>query len=1032
MPLNGNSQQTLKRYAVAAALFWTVLIVVFLIWELAQHRSETADLAVQQATMAFEKDVLARRWAAEHGGVYVPVTPATPPNPSLSHLPERDITTPSGKHLTLLNPAYVTRQLHELQATFSGVRGHLTSLKPINPGNKADAWETAALTAFENGAKEYREVTTLNGRPYLRLMRPLKTEAGCLKCHASQGYKLGDIRGGISVAVPLEPFLVPRRADDLRSIMIYGATWLIVLTMIGMVTRRLLSQDHARVSADRALQDASKAMEHRVLERTVELESAVMMMQGEMEDRLKAEGELEQNIEALSESERRLRDVMENIPLLAVGLNREGEIIYCNRTLLDTTGWKVEEVLGKDWFDLFVLNGAEVRKAFQELIDRSETDRLHGHYENEIKTREGSRLLMRWSNSLLKTPDGKVIGTMSMGEDITERRRAEEASRRDSQRLRSLVNISQHRNVQATELRRIAMGEILSLLDSPLGFWGAFDEPAGTLAVRIYAMQDNDVTVKKLDRLPLDQTGIWGESVRQRMPVTLNEVSADTAGQEQMSVSRYSAIPVWVSDRIAGVIGVANKTAEYTDLDFRQLDQMVDAVAPIIEHKQSEERFRALIEHAPAAIRIGRGVRTVYANPRFLEMFGFGTINDVLGTPLTEQYAPEVRDIIAERARLRELGMFAPSAYETTGLRKDGSQFPVHVATTRVLLADGPATVGFFDDITERREAEEKLRSSEERFRGIFDQATVGVIATDLSGRLLTVNPAFTAITGHKDEVVFGKYYTSFTHPDDRERENELFGALQDGKRDHYSIEKRYVHADGHTVWIAESLAVLRGSDGQPQGFTIVVEDITARHQAEDAIRQLNAELEQRVTERTCELEEANLKLEKLATEDGLTGLPNRRHLDQMIDRELSRGLRTSDMMSFLMCDVDFFKRYNDRYGHAEGDACLKRVAAVLRASFKRASDLPARYGGEEFSVIIANTPPDHVLMLAEALRERMEKEAVPHEKSDVAPVVTISIGVVSAPITRDRDRAWYIKHADEALYRSKAEGRNRVTHVVL
>lgn len=170
----------------------------------------------------------------------------------------------------------------------------------------------------------------------------------------------------------------------------------------------------------------------------------------------------------------------------------------------------------------------------------------------------------------------------------------------------------------------------------------------------------------------------------------------------------------------------------------------------------------------------------------------------------------------------------------------------------------------------------------------------------------------------------------------------------------------------------------------------------------------------------------------ELATEDGLTGLPNRRHLDQMIDRELSRGLRTADMLSFLMCDVDFFKRYNDRYGHAEGDACLKRVAAALRASFKRASDLPARYGGEEFSVIIPNTPPEHVLLLAEALRQRMEKEAVPHEKSDVATVVTISIGVVSAPITRDRDRAWYIKQADEALYRSKAEGRNRVTHVVL
>lgn len=869
MTVSRYSSLMLKRFAIAAAAAWTVLIGAFLLWDLTQHRSETADLALQQATMAFEKDLLARRWAAAHGGVYVPVTPATPPNPHLSHLPERDIITPSGKRLTLMNPAYVTRQLHELQSAFSGVRGHLTSRDPINPGNAPDAWETEALQAFETGAREISDQTKIDGLPYLRLMRPLKTEEGCLTCHASQGYKIGDIRGGISVAVPMEPFLVSRREDDRRSIMIYGATWLTVLVILLVVARRLTNQTGARVKAELALREANESLEHRVRERTVELESALMMMQGEMDDRLKAERELEQSVAALGASERRLRDIMENIPLVAVGLNRNGEIIYCNRTLLEATGWKAEELLGKDWFDLFVPDGAAVRLVFRELLERPGSDLIHGHHENEIMTRQGNRLLIRWSNSLLKTPDGEVIGTMSMGEDITESRKA-------------------------------------------------------------------------------------------------------------------------------------------------------------------EERFRALIEHAPAAIRIGRNVQTIYANPRFLEMFGFAAAEEVLGTTLTDQYAPEMRDAIADRARRRELGLSAPASYETIGMRKDGSRFPVHVATTRIVLGDGPATVGFFNDITERREAEEKLRSSEERFRGIFDQATVGVIATDLRGRLLTVNPAFTAISGYKDEEVFGRDYASLTHPDDRDREAKLFEALQAGTRESYSIEKRYVHAGGGTVWISESLAVLRGSDGQPQGFTVVVEDITARRQAEDSLRQLNTELEKRVAERTCELEAANLKLEKLATEDGLTGLPNRRHLDQMIDRELSRGLRTADMLSFLMCDVDYFKRYNDRYGHAEGDACLKRVAAALRESFKRASDLPARYGGEEFSVIIPNTPPEHVRQLAEALRQRMENEAVPHERSDVARVVTISIGVVSAPITLDRNRAWYIKQADEALYRSKAEGRNRVTHVIL
>lgn len=859
----------LKRYAIAIAMAWAALAAFALVWDLSKHRVEVETLAHDQAAMAFEKDLLVRRWAALHGEVYVPVTRETPPNPKLGHLPERDLTTPSGRRLTLLNPAYITRQLHEQQRLHSGVRGHLTSLKPINPGNAPDPWETAALKDFEKGAREVSAMTMLDGLPYLRLMRPLRTEKSCLQCHAAQGYREGDVRGGISVAVPMRPLLEAKRENDHRIYATYGATWLIVLGLIGFGSRQLLRQARERDEAQAALRETNETLEHSIRERTVELESAVMMMQGEMDDRVRTERELEQSIVALSESERRMRNILENMPLLGVGLNRKAEIIFCNRTLLEATGWKAEEILGRNWFELFVTDSEAVRKVHQVLLDEPDAERRLRHHENEIKTRQGARLLIRWSNMALQGPDGEVIGTMSMGEDITESRKA-------------------------------------------------------------------------------------------------------------------------------------------------------------------EERFRALIEQAPVAIRIGRNVQTIYANPRFLEMFGLAGAEEVLGTPLTDQYAPEMRDAIADRVQRRELGLSAPASYETIGMRKDGSRFPVQVATTRVVLVDGPATVVFFDDITERREAEEKLRSSEERFRGIFDQATVGVIATDLRGRLLTVNPAFTAISGFKDEEVFGRDYASLTHPDDREREAGLFGSLQARERDGYSIEKRYVHADGHTVWISESLAILRGSDGEPQGFTGVVEDITARRQAEDSLRRLNAELEERVTERTCELEEANVKLERLATEDGLTGLANRRRLDQVIDQELSRGLRTADMLSFLMCDVDFFKRYNDRYGHAEGDECLKRVAGALRASFKRASDLPARYGGEEFSVIIPNTPPDHVLLLAEALRRRLEKEAIPHEKSDAAAVVTISIGVVSAPITRDRDRAWYIKQADEALYRSKAEGRNRVTHVIL
>ena len=131
------------------------------------------------------------------------------------------------------------------------------------------------------------------------------------------------------------------------------------------------------------------------------------------------------------------------------------------------------------------------------------------------------------------------------------------------------------------------------------------------------------------------------------------------------------------------------------------------------------------------------------------------------------------------------------------------------------------------------------------------------------------------------------------------------------------------------------------------------------------------------------------------------------------------------------MCDVDFFKRYNDYYGHIAGDRCLQKIADILRRVFKRVIDMPARYGGEEFAVIIKNTPEEQVWRLAEELREEMMAEAIPHADSDAAPVVTLSIGFVSAEVTMGRSIDWFIQQADEALYQSKAQGRNLVNAVI-
>ncbi len=236
----------LKSFTNWLIVSWTAIIVVSLVFNYHFIAGAADGLARESAMSSIDKDIIYRLWATGHGGVYVPVTAETPPNPYLSHVKERDITTPSGRLLTLVNPAYMTRQAHELGMKKYGYRGHITSLNPIRNENSPDSWEVRALKSFEAGAASVCEVICDEGGKHLRLMRPFVTEAGCLKCHAAQGYKLGDIRGGISVSAPLESYYKISKDQMNKSILSHGLIWLIVLSGILAGSKTLARQIEER------------------------------------------------------------------------------------------------------------------------------------------------------------------------------------------------------------------------------------------------------------------------------------------------------------------------------------------------------------------------------------------------------------------------------------------------------------------------------------------------------------------------------------------------------------------------------------------------------------------------------------------------------------------------------------------------------------------------------------------------------------------------------------------------------------------
>ena len=221
---------------------WSISIVASYLWNDQQVRSLIMDQARSELRASFYKDLTFRQWATKHGGVYVPVTEETQPDPYISFMPERDVVTPSGRTLTLINPALMVRMFNEMASKNSETQGHISSLTPLNPGNKSDPWEAKSLAKFDNnsdGIDEITEISDIDGEPYLRLIHVMKMGEKCLICHESQGYKIGEIAGGVSVSVPLQKLEQTADKKITQMGIGHGVLWIFGIATILIGQRKL-------------------------------------------------------------------------------------------------------------------------------------------------------------------------------------------------------------------------------------------------------------------------------------------------------------------------------------------------------------------------------------------------------------------------------------------------------------------------------------------------------------------------------------------------------------------------------------------------------------------------------------------------------------------------------------------------------------------------------------------------------------------------------------------------------------------------
>ena len=420
--------------------------------------------------------------------------------------------------------------------------------------------------------------------------------------------------------------------------------------------------------------------------------------------------------------------------------------------------------------------------------------------------------------------------------------------------------------------------------------------------------------------------------------------------------------------------------------------------------RQSEERFRLLYENAPLGIiRIDQKGYLTAANRKFAEISGYSP-EEAVGLTYRDVTLPEETDRIAKIAEDLLFGPIDTIQYERRLLRKDGSTRWVLLTGRLIRGAQGEPPWGMvlFEDIAERKQAEEALRQSEEHFRATFEHMPLGISECTLEGRFINANPKDLDIHGYtKDELVH-LTIMDVTHPGDMEETLSNLQKLAAGEIDSYVMEKRLIRKDRSIVWVNVTNSLI-AIHGKPKYIVSAVEDITERKKAE------------------AKLKQAMEMSYHQANHDMLTGLANRASFNDRLKETLAYARRHEHLVAIHMLDLDRFKSINDTLGHHIGDLLLQEVARRIK-SHVRATDLAARLGGDEFVVIQTHlAAPAAAPVLAEKLVEELGRPYV-LEGQEVHS--NTSIGIAIYPNDAE-DPAELVKHADLAMYEAKHHGRS-------
>jgi diguanylate cyclase (GGDEF)-like protein/PAS domain S-box-containing protein len=469
-------------------------------------------------------------------------------------------------------------------------------------------------------------------------------------------------------------------------------------------------------------------------------------------------------------------------------------------------------------------------------------------------------------------------------------------------------------------------------------------------------------------------------------------------------------IPIIYHSEVIACINLATRRPyHFTRTQIHLIKQVVPIISFGLSLIDSETRFTTVTQSTQDAIILTDGqMRITSWNKGAENVFGY-LKEDVLGKNIELIIPHEYRDAHTRGIErfFREGSMHViGKTLNLEGLRKDNRIIPIELTVNKWTMGSTIFFSSIIRDISERKKTETALKESEERYRKLVELSPDGLCVYQ-DHKVVFANERAASIIGVKStDMLLGKNTSELLPYEKHDEIERLINRLLKRKGTTSSFEIDIQNEEKETISIEVSTSYIQ-YDGNP-AIMATFRDITERKRMEK------------------KLKEANVLLERLSNLDGLTGIPNRRYFDDTFEKEWVLASANHSPLSVLLCDVDYFKEFNDTYGHQTGDQCLISIAHSFQEVLKKPHDFSARYGGEEFVVLLPDTDGATAQMVAEKIRNNVIQLSIPHSTSKISSKVSISIGIAtgipSSLLTSDH----LLEQADKALYRAKHEGRNK------